>query len=188
VSIRLAFGLAPSVSPGSVKCRSPPSAHEWAGGTLAGARLSEPDFIGESRAFIVNFITFLVWGLGLGLVLVPPFITLPVLMVLFAALMAAPFYREYLAGKWKWLVLPFVIWPLIVAYGVLFQWQEEVPPPAWHALGLDLLMLLHLPAALACLFIARRCPLVPLGLSIFQAWLSLGGFAIASMSVKNMWL
>ena len=105
------------------------------------------------------------------------------------ALVAAAVSPVPLRDRWKWLLAPFLITVLILAYGAAFQFEggpAEAAP--WRVNVLLLLLSLHAPATLALVIYFRRNLLVPLGLAVFQAWYSYCAFIMSGMSVTNNWL
>jgi hypothetical protein len=127
-------------------------------------------------------------SVGIGLFLLPI-----QAMIAFTAVVAAGFAAIWnpaqLKGKWLWLLLPFVIPVVILAFGVAFHYQGPLgSAPPWRGQVLDVLVWAHVPIGLVLLVVARRNPLVPLGLSVFQWWVSCGAAFMSYMSVTNIWL
>ncbi len=123
-----------------------------------------------------------------GLVLLP----IPALFAL-AGLVTAGFAAISnsvpLKGRWVWLLLPFAIPIVILAYGVAFKYGGPLgSSPLWRGQVLDVLVWVHVPFGLILLAVARRNPLVPVGLSVFQWWASCSAAIMSYMSVTNIWL
>jgi len=135
----------------------------------------------------MGLLDYLMQAIEMSLFL-PWYITAFVTIAVMCGLATVQGQRDYFAGKWKWLMLPFGIQPLMLAYGVAFQWHGPGLAPEWRELGLNLLMFLHFPATIACLRIGSRRPLVPVSLSLAQIWFSFGAWVIAGMAVTNSWL
>ncbi len=94
-----------------------------------------------------------------------------------------------LRGRWPWLLAPSAVAPALLAYGVAFAASDPPGPVgAWHPTVLAALFWFHVPIGLALVIVFRRNPLVPLGLSAFQMWLSFGAACVASMAVTGVWL
>ena len=58
----------------------------------------------------------------------------------------------------------------------------------WRGQVLSVLVWAHVPIGLVLLAVARRNPLVPVGLSVFQWWASCSAAFMSYMSVTNNWL
>jgi hypothetical protein len=117
---------------------------------------------------------YFVQAIEISLFFLPWYITAFVIIAFLCGLASAQGQREYFAGKWKWLLLPFAIQPLILAYGLAFQWHGPQAAPEWSQVGVNLLMFLHFPTTIAGVRIGSRRPLVPLSLSLAQIWLFWG--------------
>lgn len=127
-------------------------------------------------------------AVGVGLFLLPIYALLA-LTGLVVACVAAARNPAPLKGKWVWLLLPFAITVVILAYGVAFNYGGPIgSAPAWRGRVLDVLVWAHVPFGLALVAIVRRNPLVPLGLSVFQWWASCSAAVMSYMSVTNVWL
>jgi hypothetical protein len=123
---------------------------------------------------------------GIGLL---PIYAIVALLGLGTAGVSAARDPESLRRKWRWLLFPLAIPVLILAYGVAFHYSGPIgSAPAWRVQVLNVLVWSHVPIGLVQLAVVRRNPLVPLGLSVFQWWLSLSAAFMSSMSVTNNWL
>jgi len=124
-----------------------------------------------------------------GLVLMP-FFTLLAFLALVIAVVAHVNRPEAMQRKWRWILIPFLIPIAILIYGVVFRYTGtgHSPDTTKRVLVLQILLWSHIPIAIILMFIVKRNPLVPLGLSFFQFWLSLSTSALAGMSVTGNWL
>lgn len=138
--------------------------------------------------YIAYFLQMIVWSLEC-LFLSPPILLLAALGGLVMAIIAASRCPEALRGKWKWLSLPFLMPTIIILFGMIFQYRGDIgTAPAWPGLVIAILLWSHVPIGLVLVAIARKNFLVPIGLTAFQMWLSLGAAFMSSMSVTNVWL
>jgi len=141
----------------------------------------------------MNGIPYFFWlaeaSLGAGLVLLFPFAFLGFLGLVIASL-ANSNRPEAMHRKWRWLLLPFLMPVIILIYGVIFQHTGRGDPPDFQTrvFTLEILVCSHLPIAILFMVFMRRNFLVPLGISLFQGWLSLSAAAMAGMSVTGDWL
>lgn len=137
-------------------------------------------------------VEYFFWLAGLGFevgVFLFPVLSLFAVAGLVTAGFAACHGPELPWDRWAWLHLPFLIPPAILAYGVAFNYRGPVgSTPAWRGLVIDVLVWSHVPIGLALLRLCRKCPLVPIGLTAFQMWLSFCMAFVSSMSVTNRWL
>jgi hypothetical protein len=136
---------------------------------------------------VVYFFWQAVEGLEVGFFLFPH---LPVLAVLglVAAVSAAFRGPKLTRGKWVWLNLPFLMPAAILAYGLAFKYSGPGSAPAWRSQVIDVLVGSHVPIGLVLLVVCRRNPLVPIGLTGFQMWLSFSMGCVSYMFVTNKWL
>jgi hypothetical protein len=127
-------------------------------------------------------------SIEVGLVLLP----IPALFAvtgLIVAAIAAIRNPAPLKGKWVWLLLPFVVPTGILAYGVAFNYSGPLGSAApWRGQVLEVLVWVHVPIGVVLLVVARKNPLVPIGLSVFQWWASCSAAIMSYMSVTNIWL
>lgn len=141
----------------------------------------------------MNGVDYFFWLAGqsiqVGLMLMPSIALLAFLglVIAFAAHINRP---EAIKRKWRWLLLPFLIPIVILLYGVIFRYAgpRHSPETTQRVLVLQILLWSHVPIAFIFTIFLRQNPLVPLGLSFFQFWLSLSTAAMAGMSVTGNWL
>jgi hypothetical protein len=103
---------------------------------------------------------------------------------LVVAIIAASANPASLRNRWKWLLSPFLISALILAFDAVFKFPgEQSEVPDWGITGLWVLLWLHLPITLGLVAYCWRNPLVPLGLAAFQAW-----YSFSALAMSGEWL
>ena len=141
----------------------------------------------------MNSVGYFFWlaeqSIQVGLVLMPS-IALLAFLGLVIAIGSHINRPEAMQRKWRWILLPFLIPIVILLYGVFFQYAGSgySPDTTQRVLVLQILLWSHVPIAIIFTILVRQNPLVPLGLSFFQFWLSLSTAALAGMSVTGNWL
>lgn len=122
-------------------------------------------------------------------VLLTPLFALVAIAGLAIAAWSASRNLVHLSGKWVWLCIPLIIPVIILMYGVAFNYQGRAgSAPHWRTQVVYALLLAHIPIMLGLLVLFRRAPIVVLGLSVFQFWLSFSTAIMAQMSATNSWL
>lgn len=138
--------------------------------------------------FVTRFLELAFVSVPVGLFVLSPLAAIG-LVGLVAALFLAGQHPVNLQNRWGWLILPFAIPLVILLYGTIFYFDGAPgTAPDRHGFVLLGLVLLHGPLAFASLLALRSNPLVPLGMTVFQVWLSLSAGFVSSMAVSNLWL
>jgi hypothetical protein len=138
--------------------------------------------------YVQHFFWLAQQGLQVGIYLFPS-LTFLAAAGLVAAAAAAAFGPKLPWRNWAWLCLPFLVPVVILAYGVAFAYAGPIgTAPAWRGLVVVVLIWSHVPIGLAFLALDRKNPLVPIGLTGFQMWLSFCMGVMSSMSATNIWL
>jgi hypothetical protein len=90
--------------------------------------------------------------------------------------------------RWRslWLLVPFALPVAILACSVMFRISNAFVDQRVSALSV--LFWSHVPVSIILLIAIRKNWLVVLGLSLFQAWISLGSTIMSTMSITNRWL
>lgn len=109
---------------------------------------------------------------------------------LIAATIASALRPSATKKKWRWLLLPFLIPLVMLIFGVAYR-HDVSGRSLENSIGeqvLHILLWSHIPIAILLTILVRKNPLVPIGLSFLQFWLSFCTYAVASMSVTGNWL
>jgi hypothetical protein len=116
-------------------------------------------------------------------------VTLVLSVLLFVATVHYFFFKRRQLRKRHALVLsPLALSLLVLIWGTIMAHQGTTRGPEWASNVVGIVFLLHIPLAVAVIYLMRGIRLFATALVLFELWF--GGVCtfIAAMSVSNVWL